>query len=458
MQVLHDVFICHAGEDKNDFVRPLAEALRASHLDVWYDEFAIKVGDSLREAIDRGLATSRFGIVVLSPHFFAKRWPQRELNGLVARETAENRQLVLPIWHGIDREEVLQYSPTLADLFAVTSAHGMDLVVTELLKKLRPEESPLIVARDFLISKNLFPPVVTDEYWIDLVELKESHLRFPDLNLGQRWIFPLPFPQADRGRERGLNIAWTALQMGWAAEGQEQGLCQITHPERIHGFLRQWPGLFECSRANPGVLAMYAPQLTIPGMDDGLADVFDGLMEPSRKDAYHALGYGRTETTDGKEPLCGELIAWRHPTFGNYTHQELAYSFVKAHDAHYSRQLHDSFACLTWLLSSAANWMPNHLRDALVGGMRRRTYWWMSDIGGSQNAFSDALFRLPRSRFKFTREVRSAVTELVTEALLRLSLRESPTILVERFINGGFVEGYYEEQESMRSARQARRP
>src|SRR5208282_375126 len=269
MRFLHDVFICHAGEDKNDFVRPLAEALRASHLDVWYDEFALTVGDSLREAIDWGLAASRFGIVVLSPHFFEKRWPQRELGGLIARETTENRQLVLPIWHCIGREEILQYSPPLADVFAVSSALGIASVVNELLKKLRPEESPLIVARDFLISKEVSTPVVTDEWWLDLVEIKEGQLRFPDLNLGRRWIFPLPFPEADRGRERGLNIAWTALQTDWAAEGEERNFCQLTRPERIHEFLRKWPGLLECSRANPGVLAMYVPQLTIPGFDEG---------------------------------------------------------------------------------------------------------------------------------------------------------------------------------------------
>ena len=63
---LHDVFICHASEDKDEFVRPLAEALRTHHLEVWYDEFALEVGDSLREAIDRGLAASHYGIVVLS--------------------------------------------------------------------------------------------------------------------------------------------------------------------------------------------------------------------------------------------------------------------------------------------------------------------------------------------------------------------------------------------------------
>ena len=118
--LLHDVFICHASEDKDDFVRPLAEALRSHHVDVWYDEFTLTVGDSLREAIDRGLATSRFAVVVLSPFFFQKRWPQRELNGLVAREMGENRHLVLPVWHNVGRDDVLSFSPPLADLLAVS--------------------------------------------------------------------------------------------------------------------------------------------------------------------------------------------------------------------------------------------------------------------------------------------------------------------------------------------------
>jgi TIR domain len=250
--LLHDVFICHASEDKDAFVRPLAEALSAHHVDVWYDDFVLTVGDSLREAIDRGLADSRFGIVVLSPHFFQKRWPKRELNGLVAREAAEDRQLVLPIWHHIDRDEILRHSPPLADLLAVRSALGMDGVVTALLKKLRPQESPLIVARDFLISKGVSPPIVTDEWWLDLVEVQEAELRFPDLQGRRRWIFPLPFPEADGGQERGMNIAWTALQWDWASDGEARNLCQLTHPEELHAFLHQWPGLFECARANPG--------------------------------------------------------------------------------------------------------------------------------------------------------------------------------------------------------------
>src|ERR1051325_3140270 len=75
----YDAFICHASEDKDDLVRPLAEGLMKLGHKIWYDEFQLRVGDSLRRSIDKGLARSRFGIVVLSPSFFAKNWPQYEL-------------------------------------------------------------------------------------------------------------------------------------------------------------------------------------------------------------------------------------------------------------------------------------------------------------------------------------------------------------------------------------------
>ena len=73
-----DLFISHASEDK-DFVRPLAESLRAHRLAVWFDEFELKPGMGLRESIDQGLLSSRFGLVVLSPAFFAKSWPSWEV-------------------------------------------------------------------------------------------------------------------------------------------------------------------------------------------------------------------------------------------------------------------------------------------------------------------------------------------------------------------------------------------
>ncbi|MCX6831609.1 MAG: toll/interleukin-1 receptor domain-containing protein, partial [candidate division Zixibacteria bacterium] len=121
MGMLYDIFICHASEDKDDLVRPLAALLETHHLFVWYDEFTLQMGDSLSRSIDIGLSRSRFGIVVLSPNFFSKQWPQRELGGLVARETLGSAKVILPIWHKINKEDICSQSPPLADVVAVSS-------------------------------------------------------------------------------------------------------------------------------------------------------------------------------------------------------------------------------------------------------------------------------------------------------------------------------------------------
>jgi len=135
----HDVFISHASEDKDDFVRPLAQALQDQGLDVWYDEFALTVGDSLRRSIDRGLADSRFGIVVLSSAFFAKNWTQYEFDGLVTKEMSGGDKVILPIWHKVSKDEVARYSPTLADKMALnTGIQSLDEIVHQLAEEIRP--------------------------------------------------------------------------------------------------------------------------------------------------------------------------------------------------------------------------------------------------------------------------------------------------------------------------------
>jgi hypothetical protein len=128
-----DVFISHATEDKQELVRPLAQALQSKGVAVWYDEFALKLGDSLRASIDYGLANSRFGVVVLSKHFFAKHWPVQELNGLATLEVSGNK-VILPIWHKVNIEEVREFSPTLADKLASTSDVGVDKLVEGILQ------------------------------------------------------------------------------------------------------------------------------------------------------------------------------------------------------------------------------------------------------------------------------------------------------------------------------------
>lgn len=110
----HDVFISHASEDKEEFVRPLASALMAHGLNVWFDEMTLRIGDSLRQKIDRGLANSRVGLVVLSPDFIKKGWTNYELDGIVT-STVSSEQILLPIWHNITKQQVVDFSPSLAD-------------------------------------------------------------------------------------------------------------------------------------------------------------------------------------------------------------------------------------------------------------------------------------------------------------------------------------------------------
>ena len=133
-----DVFISHAGEDKDELVRPLAGALRSRGISVWYDEFSLKMGDSLRASIDYGLANSRYGVVVLSKDFFSKRWPMQELNGLTTRE-ADGKKVILPIWHKVDFEEVREFSPMLADRLASASTVGVDKLVQDIAEALEQE-------------------------------------------------------------------------------------------------------------------------------------------------------------------------------------------------------------------------------------------------------------------------------------------------------------------------------
>jgi pyrimidine deaminase RibD-like protein len=127
-----DFFISHASEDKEAIARPLADALRKDGWLVWYDDFSLRLGDSFRESIDRSLAASRFGIVILSPRFLGKHWPQQELNGLATREV-NGEKVILPVWHEVGFEEMREYSPTLADRVAVSTHNGLEQVVERIL-------------------------------------------------------------------------------------------------------------------------------------------------------------------------------------------------------------------------------------------------------------------------------------------------------------------------------------
>lgn len=140
-----DVFISHASEDKDTFVKDLADELEKHGIKVWYDDFTLKVGDSLRQTIAKGLAESRFGIVVLSPNFFKKHWTHQELSALFAREK-QDMKVILPIWLNLSVEEVAKLFPLLADRKAIHSNLGLDNIVNQLLSVIEPEQ--LVITED----------------------------------------------------------------------------------------------------------------------------------------------------------------------------------------------------------------------------------------------------------------------------------------------------------------------
>lgn len=128
-----DVFISHASADKPAVVVPLWNALEARGVQVWIDAGELRIGMSLRREIDRGIANSHFGVVVLSPAFFGAHWPESELDGLVTREGVTGEQIILPIWHDVTHADVARYSPTLAGRLArSTATHSIDDIADEI--------------------------------------------------------------------------------------------------------------------------------------------------------------------------------------------------------------------------------------------------------------------------------------------------------------------------------------
>jgi TIR domain len=122
-------FISHDSRDKDDLVRPLAERLRRALCPVWYDEFSMQPGASLRESIDAGLRDSKQCVVVLSPNFLTNPgWGKAEFNAIMNKHFAAGGNVLIPIWHGVTREQVAEYSPLVVDIFGINTNLGEDEV------------------------------------------------------------------------------------------------------------------------------------------------------------------------------------------------------------------------------------------------------------------------------------------------------------------------------------------
>ncbi len=159
----YDAFISYASEDKG-FTLSLAKELKKLGIKVWIDKFILKIGDKTSLKIGEGMAKSKYGIIVLSSNFLNKDYPKHELSGLIDKSISANN--LLPIWHGISRDEIADFHPALADIFAIHSEVGIEKVSFELAKIIKPE----IAKKPFFEIKK-----------IKISEIKSGPIRHSDL-------------------------------------------------------------------------------------------------------------------------------------------------------------------------------------------------------------------------------------------------------------------------------------
>jgi hypothetical protein len=463
--MLHDIFIAHAGDDKSDFVRRLAEALREANVEVWFDEFSLHPGDSLRKAIDLGLSQSRFGAVVLSPSFFQQNWPQWELNGLVQRHLSGETDVILPIWHGVTHEDVLRYSPPLADIFALKSSDGLNTVVARLLGKIHPRGSTLIHARDYLMNIGHEPPVISDDWWLDVVEHSASNDAegtFQEAMGWGRWGFPLPPPSEDSD-DRGWRLAWTAAQMLWQQEADAKGICQLTRPEIVHDFIQRMPGLVDACHDHMRYVLSYAPQLAIRGFGGPFEDRIEAQYRRDRR--KHLLRRTKKDrsgtglTTNHKPPRCSEELAIRASDLGGYEPVHIAAYYFDGELNGPPVELYDHIDCIAWLLSDESMWLPPKVRRALTVGMADRAVWPWSEDRPGRSGFkgnsdtgqlaSELYKHRSASAFGLKKAVRRDLELRLAFSTQLLGLPERAKTVADRFMEFGFIPAFYEAQRRL---------
>jgi hypothetical protein len=108
---LRDVFLCHAWDDRKDAAKELHDLLEAKGVTTWFSERDVPLGSSLLREIDKGLAKSRVGIVLVTPSFLKRVEGEgiadKELSALLARD------LLVPIVHNTTFEDLREVSPLL---------------------------------------------------------------------------------------------------------------------------------------------------------------------------------------------------------------------------------------------------------------------------------------------------------------------------------------------------------
>ncbi|GAB2868628.1 hypothetical protein GCM10022221_82010 [Actinocorallia aurea] len=141
---LRDVFLCHAWDDRRGAASELCTLLEAKGVSVWFSEKDIALGLPFMREIDRGLAKSRTGLVLVTPALLTRL----ERRGVSDKELSEllARDLLLPVIHETTYNALRDVSPLLASRNGLDTAEdSMAVVATKIAELVAVEDDQLAV-------------------------------------------------------------------------------------------------------------------------------------------------------------------------------------------------------------------------------------------------------------------------------------------------------------------------
>ncbi|WP_160687493.1 toll/interleukin-1 receptor domain-containing protein [Clostridium sp. C2-6-12] len=190
-----DVFISHASEDKEKFVIPLVERLKNFGVEVWFDKFTLKIGDSLSKSINEGLKESSYGVIIISKAFMGKNYTEFELTSLLNKEIG-SRKIILPIWYNVNEEEVKKYNYYLADKMALDSRKmSLDEITESIIEVIRPDIHAML--NRLYMTKRLYKDSFignvnpSEIYKVMMEKMKNKKKRYDKLSLDTMIILRL---------------------------------------------------------------------------------------------------------------------------------------------------------------------------------------------------------------------------------------------------------------------------
>lgn len=131
---LRDVFLCHAWDDRKDAAKQLHDLLEASGVKVWFSEKDLGLGVPMMRAIDRGLANSKIGLVLVTPALLSRLPKEGVADKELSTLLAGNR--LIPIVHNTTYDDLRNISPMLASRSGLDTSEDTMSIVAEKIAEL----------------------------------------------------------------------------------------------------------------------------------------------------------------------------------------------------------------------------------------------------------------------------------------------------------------------------------